>query len=85
MTAPDLLVALMRLSKQTVVDWRETGRGGRFAVAFSWIAFPLIPALADLGVKDEYIAMTVGVVLFLLPVEPRKGIVVLDWNTASTT
>jgi sodium-dependent dicarboxylate transporter 2/3/5 len=53
-----------------------------FAAAFSWIAFPLIPALADLGVKDEYIAMTVGVVLFLLPVEPRKGIMVLDWNTA---
>jgi sodium-dependent dicarboxylate transporter 2/3/5 len=52
------------------------------AAAVCWVAFPLIPPLADLGVKDEYIAMAVGVVLFLLPAEPRKGIMVLDWNTA---
>ncbi|MDR2374044.1 MAG: DASS family sodium-coupled anion symporter [Bifidobacteriaceae bacterium] len=50
--------------------------------AFCWIAFPLIPALSELGVKDEHIAMAVGVVLFLLPAKPAQGIMVLDWNTA---
>jgi sodium-dependent dicarboxylate transporter 2/3/5 len=50
--------------------------------AISWVAFPLIPALSQFNVKDEYIAMTVGVVLFLLPAEPSKGIMVLDWATA---
>nr|WP_245857112.1 DASS family sodium-coupled anion symporter [Actinoalloteichus hoggarensis] len=58
--------------------------------AVSWISVPLLadveaiatalPFLAN--VSDGVIAMVVAVLLFLLPVEPRKGVNVLDWETA---
>jgi sodium-dependent dicarboxylate transporter 2/3/5 len=50
--------------------------------AIAWVAFPLVPGLAKFGVKDEYIAMAAGLVLFLLPAKPRQGVMVMDWETA---
>ncbi|APU23989.1 anion transporter [Actinoalloteichus sp. GBA129-24] len=58
--------------------------------ALSWIGVPLLadvesvaatlPWLAN--ISDGVIAMVVAILLFLLPVEPRTGTNVLDWETA---
>lgn len=48
--------------------------------AVSWITVPLIsdpPIISDAG-----IAMTIGVLLFLLPAGANRGVRLLDWNSA---
>lgn len=46
--------------------------------ALSWI---FLPTMFD-PVSDELVAMCIALVLFLLPVQPGKGIPLLDWKTA---
>ncbi|MGO1637227.1 MAG: SLC13 family permease, partial [Ancrocorticia populi] len=48
--------------------------------ALSWVFLPTI--FPDSGISDELIAMCIGLVLFLLPVHPTKGVALLDWKTA---
>ncbi|MDR1189957.1 MAG: DASS family sodium-coupled anion symporter [Bifidobacteriaceae bacterium] len=48
--------------------------------ALSWIFIPTV--FASWGVKDEMIAMVMAVVLFLLPADLKKGVMVMDWHTA---
>jgi sodium-dependent dicarboxylate transporter 2/3/5 len=60
------------------------------AAALSWVFIPLAAdneAIADampwLGnISDGGIAMAVAVALFLIPVDGKKGIAALDWDTA---
>lgn len=48
--------------------------------ALSWI---LIPTLwSDGPIGDSLIAMTIALVLFILPAKPKDGIAILDWKTA---
>ncbi|HJE61667.1 MAG TPA: DASS family sodium-coupled anion symporter [Nocardiopsis listeri] len=57
--------------------------------AFSWVAVPLLADSALIGnalpwlahVTDAGIAMTVALLLFLVPVKPGKGVKVLDWGS----
>ncbi|MCA8956866.1 MAG: DASS family sodium-coupled anion symporter, partial [Planctomycetes bacterium] len=49
--------------------------------AFGSLTVPGIGSLAP-AVKDSTIAMVAAVVLFALPVDRRRGVFVLDWNTA---
>ncbi|GAA3728471.1 sodium-dependent dicarboxylate transporter 2/3/5 [Spinactinospora alkalitolerans] len=58
--------------------------------ALAWVFVPLLADSATVGgalpwlanVSDAGIAMTVAVALFLIPVDARKGVAVLDWETA---
>jgi sodium-dependent dicarboxylate transporter 2/3/5 len=55
------------------------------SAALLWITRPLlakqIPVFNDLG--DAGVAVAAGISLFLLPVDFRKGVFVMDWKTAS--
>lgn len=48
--------------------------------ALSWIFLPTM--FKGSGVSDELIAMSIALVLFLVPVHPMRGIALLDWKTA---
>ncbi|WP_236751040.1 SLC13 family permease [Actinoalloteichus hymeniacidonis] len=58
--------------------------------ALSWISVPLLADVESIAaaapwlanISDGVIAMVVAVLLFLLPVEPKKRTSVLDWDTA---
>jgi sodium-dependent dicarboxylate transporter 2/3/5 len=58
--------------------------------ALSWIFIPVLADTETIGgampwlsrVSDAGIAMAVAVVLFLLPVDARRGVRTLDWDTA---
>lgn len=57
--------------------------------ALSWIFIPTltkeVEALSETWLAeftDEVIAMTVAILLFILPVDARRGVRVLDWDTA---
>ncbi|SFB46450.1 solute carrier family 13 (sodium-dependent dicarboxylate transporter), member 2/3/5 [Amycolatopsis marina] len=60
--------------------------------ALSWIFIPVLADTETIGgalpwlsrISDAGIAMTVAVVLFLLPVDARAGVRTLDWDTAKT-
>ncbi|WP_116040941.1 SLC13 family permease [Amycolatopsis palatopharyngis] len=60
--------------------------------ALSWIFIPVLADTDTIGgalpwlsrISDAGIAMTVAVVLFLLPVDARSGVRTLDWDTAKT-
>ncbi|MDX2224556.1 MAG: DASS family sodium-coupled anion symporter [Rhodospirillaceae bacterium] len=56
-----------------------------FAVAATlWITQPILaPLLPALKITDAGIAMTVALVLFLVPVDLRRGVFVLDWTWAN--
>src|SRR4030095_6355862 len=79
-------------------EYRKLGPLGRgekivlavFAVtAFLWIFSPTLKGLAIEGVKpqaglsDAVIAMLAAMALFLIPVEPARGIRAMDWDTAA--
>jgi solute carrier family 13 (sodium-dependent dicarboxylate transporter), member 2/3/5 len=79
-------------------EYRKLGPLGRgekivlavFAVtAFLWIFSPTLKGLAIAGVKplaglsDAVIAMLAAMALFLIPVEPARGIRAMDWDTAA--
>ncbi len=49
--------------------------------AAAWITRPILERWVP-GLTDEGIAITAAIVLFLLPVEPRRGTFVLDWDSA---
>lgn len=51
-------------------------------VALLWMTQPVLSTYVP-GLSDAGIAMSGAVVLFLLPVEPSKGIFLLDWETAA--
>lgn len=52
-----------------------------FAVAaLSWIFIPTL--WADGPISDSLIAMTISLILFIVPAKPKEGIAILDWNTA---
>lgn len=48
--------------------------------ALSWVFLPTL--FKDAGLSDELIAMCIALALFLIPVDPRAGIPLLDWKTA---
>lgn len=48
--------------------------------ALAWITRPWLEGLVP-GLSDEGIAMVAALLLFLLPVDPRKGEFVLDWDS----
>ena len=58
-----------------------------FAAVF-WMGGPLIRAIEVGGVmpfksfSDEAIAMTAGLVLFMIPIDAKRGVHALDWNSA---
>jgi sodium-dependent dicarboxylate transporter 2/3/5 len=52
-------------------------------VATLWITQPLYASLVP-GVSDAGIAMLGALLLFVIPVDLREGIFVLDWETAET-
>lgn len=54
------------------------------AAAFSWVAIPLILEYSGskLQVPDEGIAMVAALLLFLIPVDAKHGVRLLDWATA---
>jgi sodium-dependent dicarboxylate transporter 2/3/5 len=56
-----------------------------FAVAAAlWITQPLLaPLVPALKITDAGIAMTVALALFLVPVDVRRGVFVLDWTWAN--
>lgn len=47
--------------------------------ALSWV---ILPAVFPDTISDELIAMTIALVLFLTPVDPFKGVPLLDWKSA---
>src|SRR5690625_1364274 len=61
------------------------------AAALSWVFIPLLADTDSIGgalpwlsnISDAGIAMAVAVVLFLLPVDGRRGVPAVDWDTAS--
>lgn len=69
------------LDKLGPLSQGEIRVGVMFALAaISWVAIPLIwdePVISDAG-----IAMTVGVLLFLLPGGAARGVRLLDWESA---
>lgn len=56
--------------------------------ALTWMLGPLLRGLEIDGVRplkaltDDVIAMTAGVLLFIMPVDTKRGIHALDWNSA---
>ena len=46
-----------------------------------WIFSPLVEAFVPL-LTDAGIAMTAAIVLFVLPVDARRGVFLMDWNSA---
>lgn len=52
------------------------------AAALLWTTRPLLESWVP-GLTDTGIAIGAGLALFLLPVDPRRGIFVLDWDWAS--
>lgn len=56
--------------------------------AIFWMGGPIIRSLEIGGImpfksfSDEAIAMTAGLVLFMIPVDAKRGIHALDWNSA---
>ncbi|MGO1974623.1 MAG: SLC13 family permease [Propionibacteriaceae bacterium] len=54
--------------------------------ALSWVSIPLISdyllGLEDPFISDAGIAMTVGVLLFILPAGAKRGVRLLDWQSA---
>ena len=50
------------------------------AAAASWVALPLL--LSKPPVSDAGIAIIAGVLLFLIPAGARRGVRLLDWDTA---
>lgn len=50
------------------------------AAALSWLLVPTL--FPRSGISDELIAMIVSLAVFAIPVYPRRGIMLLDWNTA---
>lgn len=75
-----LVEAAARLGRPSRGEWIT---GTVFVVvAVAWVAGPLlgrwIPGLTDAG-----IAMTGAVALFVLPVDARRGVFVLDWTSAA--
>ncbi len=56
--------------------------------AILWMVGPLIRGLEIGGMRpfkpisDEVIAMTAGLVLFMIPVDAKRGVHALDWNSA---
>lgn len=57
-----------------------------FLAAVSWISIPLISDywldLEEPFISDAGIAMTVGILLFLLPAGTERGVRLLNWNSA---
>src|SRR5699024_5645556 len=59
--------------------------------ALSWVFIPFLADTESIGgalpwlanISDAGIAMAVAVVLFLIPVEPKRGIAVIDWDSAA--
>ncbi len=60
------------------------------AAALSWVFIPLLADTDSVGgalpwlanISDAGIAMAVAVVLFLIPVDGRKGVAAIDWDSA---
>ncbi|USR79834.1 SLC13 family permease [Arcanobacterium pinnipediorum] len=52
--------------------------------ALSWIIVPIITQkyFPDIKISDSAIAMTVAVLLFIIPADPVKGIRLMNWETA---
>ena len=48
--------------------------------ALSWIFLPTL--FPDAGISDELIAMAITLLLFIIPVHPKHGVALLDWETA---
>lgn len=48
--------------------------------ALSWIFLPTL--FKDSGITDELIAMAITLILFIIPVHPKHGVALLDWDTA---
>lgn len=48
--------------------------------ALSWIFAPYL--FKDYGVDDSVIAMAITLILFIMPVDGKHGITLLDWDTA---
>lgn len=84
---------LRQLGRVTTGEWLVIGV---FALAsLSWIFRPQIVLLFDLTTQtadgktvslltDAGIAITASLLLFLIPVKPRQGVMLLDWRTART-
>jgi sodium-dependent dicarboxylate transporter 2/3/5 len=50
--------------------------------ALAWMLQPLLARWVP-GLSDAGIAIGAGIALFLVPVEPRRGVFLLDWGAAS--
>ncbi|RKF22120.1 DASS family sodium-coupled anion symporter [Alginatibacterium sediminis] len=50
--------------------------------ALGWIFRPLIASVSGLAISDTGIAMLAAVSLFLIPVDWRNQVMVMDWDTA---
>ncbi len=69
---------LAKLDRMSRPEWMVAAV---FALAaFSWVAVPLIQD--DPFISDAGIAMTVGVLLFILPAGTARGVRLLDWEAA---
>lgn len=74
------------LIAREIEDLGPISRGEKYVgvvfvlAALSWLFIPTL--FPELGITDELIAICVALVLFLIPVYPRKGVAILDWATA---
>lgn len=73
-----LAVELRKLGRMT---WPEYAVAGAFAVAvLAWVSREAWKNAAP-AITDEVIAMAAAMALFVTPVDWKRGVFVLDWNT----
>jgi solute carrier family 13 (sodium-dependent dicarboxylate transporter), member 2/3/5 len=88
--------AIRGLIRRDLESLGPVSRGERFVfvlflcTAAAWIARPQLVALGkayDLTalstLRDSTIAMVAALLMFVVPVEPRKGVFMLDWQTVT--
>lgn len=63
-----VFAAVSWIAREPLASW------GAFAEAFPWIT----------RINDAAIAIIAALLLFALPVEPRRGVFVMDWKTAES-
>jgi solute carrier family 13 (sodium-dependent dicarboxylate transporter), member 2/3/5 len=71
---------LARLGRVTRPEWMVGGVFG--VVALLWILQPLLSARVLPGLTDAGVAVFGALLLFMLPVDPKRGVFLLDWKQA---
>ncbi|MDO5746696.1 MAG: DASS family sodium-coupled anion symporter [Actinomycetaceae bacterium] len=54
------------------------------AAAFSWVVVPFILKHYDVSIKgiDTIVALSVSMLLFIIPADPKRGVRLINWETA---